>query len=173
MKEVYKGTQIVVREFLKKIRGEKQVFEFVSRRDVVLCIPFDSDNNIIFVDQYRAAIDSNVLELPAGKVDHGETLEVAIKRELIEEIGYELTELEHIGSILGSPHFSDEKIHVFKAKGKIVRDPTPTKTESFSGVISMSAKEVERSIANSELIDGKSIAAITLLMAKTIQWEDE
>jgi len=173
MKEVYKGTQIVVRELLKKIRGEEQVFEFVSRRDVVLCIPFDPENNIIFVEQYRAAIDQNVLELPAGKVDLGETLDVAIRRELIEEIGYELAELEHIGSVLGSPHFSDEKIHIYKATGKIVCDPKPTKTESFSGVTYMSVTEVEHYIANTELIDGKSIAAIALLMAKIKQRGDE
>lgn len=166
MKDMYKGPQIVVRAFTKEIRKKEQVFEFVDRRDVVLCIPFTDDKEIIFVEQYRAAVDSDLLEFPAGKVDDDETLEEAMKRELLEEIGYVTTDLEQIGSILGSPHFSNETIHIFKASGEIIQPPTPTSTESFSGVIYTGLSKVESLLASAKLLDSKSIAAIALFNAK-------
>jgi ADP-ribose pyrophosphatase len=56
-------------------------------------------------------------EIPAGKLDPGEPPEVCARRELEEESGYKAEELVGLGSILMTPGFCDERIHLYLARG--------------------------------------------------------
>lgn len=168
MQRVYTGNQIRVCSFQKVIRRKEQNFEFVDRDDVVLCLPFDDKGRLILLDQYRSPIDSNSLELPAGKVDQGETLEAAVRRELLEEIGYKPDSLEEIGLILSSPHFSNERVFVFSSTGKIVENPRPTDAEDFLGTKCVNLDQIDNLIGEGVLQDGKSLAALVLFRAKNL-----
>ncbi|MCX7782021.1 MAG: NUDIX hydrolase [Meiothermus sp.] len=88
-------------------------YEIVEHAHAV-AILVEQDGQILFVRQYRPAIGSETLEIPAGLIDPGETLEEAAKRELAEEA--QLTgELEYLTGFYLSPGFCDEKLHVFRA----------------------------------------------------------
>ena len=71
--------------------------------------------NILGVTQHRPAIEQTTWEVPAGLVDAGETPLQAAKRELVEET--QLTgELDLVTQLYSSPGFTDEKIHLYRAR---------------------------------------------------------
>ncbi|MCS7069623.1 MAG: NUDIX hydrolase [Meiothermus sp.] len=88
-------------------------YEIVEHAHAV-AILVEREGQILFVRQYRPAIGSETLEIPAGLIDPGETPEQAARRELAEEA--QLTgELEYLTSFYVSPGFCDEKLYVFRA----------------------------------------------------------
>ncbi len=95
-------------------------------RGVVLVIPVTTDGRIVFLEQYRVALKSNVIEYPAGLVgdeDASESFEFAARRELLEESGYEAAELEFLLRGPASPGSSTEVVDFFLARNvRKVRD---------------------------------------------------
>ena len=69
--------------------GEKGFREYIKHIGAVAVLPLTDDGKVICVRQYRYAVGQVTVEIPAGKLDPGETdhLEAA-KRELREETGY-------------------------------------------------------------------------------------
>lgn len=81
-----------------------------------VCIAATNDNeNFYLVEQFRYAANKSLLEYPAGLVDSGEDLEIAARRELREEIGYECEELVSLGYTIPSPGILDEIVHLYYA----------------------------------------------------------
>jgi ADP-ribose pyrophosphatase len=70
---------------------------------------------VILIRQFRAPVGGWVLEIPAGRVEPGESLEEAATRELIEEVGYRPRRLERLVSLYMSPGYSDEVLHIYLA----------------------------------------------------------
>ena len=97
-------------------------WEFVSRVNasgVVVLIAVNADDALILVEQFRPALQKQVIELPAGLVgdhdDPDEPMLVAAKRELLEETGYSCQSMELVMSCPSSAGMSDEIIHFFLA----------------------------------------------------------
>jgi ADP-ribose pyrophosphatase len=116
------------------------------------------------VRQYRAAVDRELLEIPAGKRDvEGEEIEVLARRELEEEIGMRAGELVKLAEFYNSPGFCDEHSFVFMAL-----DLTATTTaaqgieEQHMTLERIALADVPRLIATGELVDAKSIVGLTL-----------
>ena len=65
--------------------------------DYVTVLAVTPQQQILLVRQYRPAVETYTLEFPSGNVDPGETPEQSIRRELIEETGYQATDLELLG----------------------------------------------------------------------------
>lgn len=78
-------------------------------------VPFVDDRTILMLRQYRYAAGGTLWEVPAGKLDPGETPEACAARELEEETGRRARRYERLGSIHTSPGFTDEVIHLFVA----------------------------------------------------------
>ncbi|NCC22218.1 MAG: NUDIX hydrolase [Alphaproteobacteria bacterium] len=95
-------------------------WEYVERHTssgIVVIVPVTADGEIVLVEQYRRAVKSRVLELPAGlvgDVDAGESFEAAAARELVEETGYE-AELRFLLRGPLSPGITSEVGHFFLA----------------------------------------------------------
>ncbi len=71
---------------------------------------------ILFVENYRSAVDGRLLELPAGKLEQGEDPAEAGGRELIEETGYKAGRIEPLCEFYTTPGLTDERMHVFIAR---------------------------------------------------------
>jgi len=67
--------------------GRTTTREIVEHEDAVCVVPIDEHNNVLMVRQYRKAAQLNLLEVPAGGVEAGETPEETVLRELQEEVG--------------------------------------------------------------------------------------
>jgi ADP-ribose pyrophosphatase len=100
-------------------------WEYVERKKVsgiVGIVAVTADNKMILVEQYRAPIGSNVIEIPAGLAgdisgSENEKLATAAQRELLEETGYEAAEMIHLGEGCVSAGITSEVITLFEARG--------------------------------------------------------
>ena len=76
-----------------------------------------SDPMVLLIRQYRYAADGYLYEVPAGRLDPGETPLACAHRELKEETGYTAQRVEPLFTMFTTPGFTDERIHLFIASG--------------------------------------------------------
>ena len=99
-------------------------YHVIESPDWVNAIALTDEGNVILVEQYRHAVQQTMLELPAGNVDADETPEAAVKRELLEETGYESTRWHDLGAMFPAASRLDNKVHSYLALGvRQVREP--------------------------------------------------
>jgi ADP-ribose pyrophosphatase len=162
----FKGENFSVKIVTRSIRSEIQQFEVVERPKIVMALPMTLDESSVFlVRQKRAAIKESTVEFPAGRVNKGEDPEYAIRRELLEEIGFSANRLEYMGDIETAPHFCDENIKLFFAKGSITQNPQPSCKESLIDVISIEKNTLLSVVKDGALTDAKSLAALCIAIA--------
>ncbi len=95
--------------------GERFPRDLIRHPGAVAVVPIDGDE-ILLVQQYRAALDADLIEIPAGKRDvSDEPPIVTAHRELVEEVGMEAASMELLINVHHSPGFCDEYGHVFLA----------------------------------------------------------
>ncbi len=80
-------------------------------------IAITEDNEVLLIKQYRHAADVVLLEIPGGVVDAGEDPKAAIRRELLEETGYQFDDIEFIAVIYPNPSTGTNRCHTFLARG--------------------------------------------------------
>jgi ADP-ribose pyrophosphatase len=113
--KVYSGELSVnVNKF--RVNGRIMKKELVEYSNSVGILPVDNQENLLFIQQYRFAAKKTITEIPAGKIEKGESPEQAALRELNEEIGYSGTLTPIIQWYL-APGYSTEKMHLFLATG--------------------------------------------------------
>jgi len=132
---------------------------------VLIVAPLDS-HRILFVRNFRVALDNWMLELPAGKLEPGERPIDAAARELEEETGYRPARVEPIGRFYTSPGFCDEIMHVFAADqlthvGQHLDDGEHLTADAL--VIG----DALAMIRDGRINDGKTIAGLWLWMMHT------
>ena len=142
----------------------------VRHPGAVVIVPVESDGaTAILVRQYRAAIDASLLEVPAGKRDvDGEAPEATAARELEEEIGYLPGRLVKLAEFYNTPGFCDEYTHLYAALDLSgAQRPRPVSPEERTMTVErVRLADVERLVAERELVDAKSI--VGLLLARSL-----
>jgi ADP-ribose pyrophosphatase len=116
----------------------------------------DDKKRILLVRQYRLPADKQMWELPAGKVDEGETPLEAAKRELIEETGYRARKWKKLSSFYPSPGFVAEKMTIFLATELTAGKATPMDDERIEAKW-YKRKELAAMIESGKIEDGKTI----------------
>ncbi len=90
------------------------------RPEIVLIVAITSDQEIVFVRQYRYGVNEILLELPGGTFDpEKESAEAAVKREIKEETGYIAKEVMKLATLYDNPVKDTNKIHLFIAENII------------------------------------------------------
>ena len=138
--------------------------DVVHHPGAVVVVPV-VDGDVILVRQYRAAIDRELLEVPAGKRDvTDEPVELTAQRELEEEVGMRAGSMVKLAEFYNSPGFCDEHSFLFLAT-----DLTPCAT-SFQGheeqhmtIERVALDRVPELIASGELVDAKSIVGLCVV----------
>ena len=123
---------------------------------VVVCAK--KENKILMVKQYRYATKSTQVELPAGRLEHGEDPLDAAKRELREETGYIANNWKSLGYIFTTFGICDEKLYLFKAENLTFDKPNPDEGEIID-YFEMELDEVYKLINNGTINDAKTICA--------------
>lgn len=119
---------------------------------------------VLLVRQYRAAVDRELLEIPAGKRDlEGEAPEATARRELEEEVGMRAGRLEKLAEFYNSPGFCDEHSFVYLADGL---EPCPTAKqgveERHMSVEEVALGDVRALVSAGEIVDAKTIIGLSL-----------
>ena len=112
------------------------------------------------VKQYRYPIQQLLLELPAGKLDHGaeEDRLLGAQRELSEETGLEAAEWTYLGYTLASPGFCDEALHMYLARG-LSRKEQHLDEDEFLDVVTMPFGQLVEQVMDGTITDGKTVSA--------------
>lgn len=138
--------------------------DLVHHPGAVSVVPYEADGTILLVRQYRAAIDGDLLEIPAGKRDvQDEPPELTAHRELAEEVGRRAGRMDLLGTFYNSPGFCDEYSYTYLA-----RDLSEVATEAHSVEEASMTIEAVRfgdalaMITRGEITDAKTIIALLL-----------
>ena len=113
---IYRGPIIrLIRELLD-VDGRRIIRETVTHPGAVVIVPMLDRSRIVFVRQYRRAIEREILELPAGTLGAGERRAACARRELEEETGWRAHRMRRIGQFYAAPGFISEQLTVFLAQ---------------------------------------------------------
>ncbi|MDR5710439.1 MAG: NUDIX hydrolase [Armatimonadota bacterium] len=140
--------------------GRLATREIVEHRGAVAMVPVTDQNEVLLVRQYRRALDSWTLEIPAGTLEPGETVEACLHRELGEELGMEADRVEFLLAFFPSPGFLTERVHLYLCTGLRPR-PGPQGDEEVLHAVRVPLPEALRMIGQ-EIQDAKSILGILL-----------
>jgi 8-oxo-dGTP pyrophosphatase MutT (NUDIX family) len=142
--------------------------DVVRHPGAVVVVPVDEPTGeVVLVRQYRAPLDAELLEVPAGKRDvPDEPTAVTAARELAEETGLEPGRLELLGHFYNSPGFSDEESWCYLARDlEAVPEARHGIEEQYMTVERHKLSDVGRLVTSGEITDAKTIVGLFLARA--------
>lgn len=159
---IYEGAILDLKRDKVTAAGGEAYREIIEHNGAVCMVPITDEGKVVMVEQFRYAMGRVVLEIPAGKIDKGETdpFEVA-RRELREETGYSAGDVRLLGMINTSVAYSKEKIYVF-GMCDLTKGETDMDDDEAIDMKMMDFEEVYSMAAGGKLIDAKTIAAICM-----------
>lgn len=125
-------------------------------------IPFVSDEEILMVRQYRYALGQETLEIPAGKLDPGENPDQCIRRELLEETGYEAGTIRRVCTYAPALGYSNELIHIYSGYQLRKADSVIDQRE-IAAVEKIPVQKLKQMIKEGLILDGKTLLGLSLL----------
>lgn len=161
--EIFNGVIIkVVKDDVELASGIKTSREVVYHREAVAVAAVNENDEILMVTQYRYAIGRDMLELPAGLIDEGESPLEAAKRELLEETGYEAANWKPLAQIHTSPGSHNEKLHIFSASGLTRISDQSLDEDEIVAFSSVPFEEVLDMVTTGKITDAKTIIGVLL-----------
>jgi len=159
--EVFRGR--VVELFVDTVReGEKTYRREVVRHPGGACaVPLFADGTIALVKQYRHPPARYVLELPAGKIEPGETPETCARRELEEEVGVVAGGFEQLSAFYTTPGFCSEKLWVFLATD-LAETARSHEEDEILEIVRLPLGRALSMVASGEIEDSKTIIGLLL-----------
>jgi ADP-ribose pyrophosphatase len=168
METVFKGRVFSV-EVGEKVHpdGRSHIVQIVRHSPSVVLIPIEDDGRVVLIRQFRAPLDREIWEFPAGRVDPGESAEAAARRECEEEIGRVPQQLQRLGAFYPAPGFCDEQLIFFRACE--LRMPPPDSVhkpddDEDIAARSMSVAEARAMLERGEIVDLKTAFALSALV---------
>ena len=167
MNTIYKGRVFSVETGRRRFpNGTEHDVAIVRHAPSVVLIPIDGDGRLIIIRQYRAPLDREIWEFPAGRLDEGESAEDAARRECEEEIGLVPHSVERLGGFYAAPGFCDEELIFFRLSDLRPPPPdSPNKPDEDEDITTRTVPvaEVRAMLARGEIVDLKTAYALTLI----------
>lgn len=155
----------VERDRLREANGLEVEREVVRHPGGAGALPLLDNGDVVLVRQYRHPARQGLLEIPAGRLDPGETPEQCVRREIAEEIGFRPGIIRHLSSFYSTPGFCEEMLHVFLAEDLTPVPRRPDHDEVIE-VLRLPLKAAIEMIRSGEMVDAKTI--IALLLAQSL-----
>lgn len=166
-KTVYQGNVFwVTKDEVEEPGGVKATRDVIRHNGSVVVLAVDTETNpkdpgILLIRQYRHAAGKLMLELPAGRIEPGEKVMAAGKRELIEETGYRAKKWSHHCNYYASPGFLTETMTILLAEGLTLGEAAPEEDEKIE-LHMTPLSEVMRLIREGKIEDGKTLIGVLL-----------
>lgn len=133
--------------------------EVVRHGNAVAILARRPDGKFVFVKQYRKAAEEALIEVIAGGLEPGEDPIEGAKRETAEETGYDVTSIKFLTTIICTPGYCEERIHLYFAE--LTAEPHAQDQDPDENVfpVVLSEQEVEDAIRKGEIFDSKTLSA--------------
>lgn len=157
---VYEGKIFTVACDTAELEDGQQVIRNVILHSGGVCvIPVTENNEIFMVKQFRYPFREVTTEIPAGKLEKGESHYDCGKRELLEETGCTCTEYIYLGEIYPTPAYNTEVIHVYLAKG-LSYEKQCLDADEFLDVEKIPLADAVKLVMDGKIKDGKTQIAV-------------
>lgn len=180
-RSVYRGSVLDVREDVVRYPdGSIGTLEVVRHGGAAAALPVygpgewdgGTEPAVLLLRQYRYMGGGMLWEIPAGRLEPGESPEACARRELEEEAGLLAGELIPMASLLTTPGFTDEVIHVFAATG-LARGRAVPEPHEFLERCEMPLREAWAMVRSGEIVDAKTVTALLMARAFPELWGGE
>lgn len=156
----YQGNILKIYEDTVLANGYEAHWDYIHHDGAAAVLPVTDDGKILMVRQYRNALNRYTLEIPAGKLDEPDEPKIECAyRELEEETGFRVENLEYLMSLNTTVAFCDEAIDIFVAHHLIPSKQNLDEDEVIN-VEAWELADLEELIYTGKLTDGKTIAAL-------------
>lgn len=166
----YRGKIIdLTLDFLQYPSGREALREVVEHPGGAVAVPLFENNDLLLIRQYRHPFGDSVIELPAGKLEKGEDPLLCAQRELREETGYGSDAWSPITTIMTTPGFCNEVLHLYRAERihPVSGGQALEEGESTLTVHRIPLSRAVDMIASKEITDAKTIVGILMTAQST------
>ena len=159
-RRIYEGRAVRLRLDTVEVAGGRQTTrEIVEHEEVVAIVAVDDEDNVLLVRQFRKPVEQELLEIPAGGIDPGETPADAVRREMREETGFLPQKVEKLGGFYSAPGFCTEYLYLCLATD-LVHSPLQAEDTAGISLVREPLGQVPELIASGAIVDAKSIAGL-------------
>ncbi|WAH39051.1 NUDIX hydrolase [Alicyclobacillus dauci] len=158
--EIFSGRVVKLSKLTVKLpNGRTSTREVIVHPGAVAVLAEPEPDRVILVKQFRKACETELWEIPAGKLEPNEDPDAAAKRELSEETGFSAERMERLFTFYTSPGFANEKLHVYYAselkEGEIHLDE-----DEFVETRLFNRQEIDRMLQMGGIEDAKTLVAL-------------
>jgi len=149
---------------LRFSNGNERIYERLATshdRNPVMMVPVTSNREVVLVREYNAGTEQYQLSLPKGARDAGETAEMAVKRELQEEVGFDAMQIRPLKTMSLAPGYMQYKIESFLCEALVPSWLEGDEPEPLDVVFWPLAK-LDELIQRPDFDEGRAIAALYL-----------
>jgi len=157
---LFRGLVVDIEQLEVKVGAKGwHTYQIVRHPGGVGVLPLHDDGSVTLIRQLRPAADSFLLEIPAGRLAHGEQPAACGARELLEETGLVAEQLEPLGQLFPSPGVFDEKIHLFLGTGLLQGESAQEAYEDIE-TVRLPLAEALAMAMDGRISDSKTIVAL-------------
>lgn len=159
---IFKGELLdIYRDEVELPNGKRTVREYTIHPGAVVMVPICENGHLVLLRQFRYPPRQVFVELPAGKLDAGESQTDAVHRELLEETGYTAQDVKLISQFYPCIGYSTEKMWLYMVTG-LVKAEQNLDPDEFVEVFAVPFGEAVEMVYDGRITDLKTIAGILI-----------
>lgn len=161
--KIYDGVILHIRKDKVLLpNGKEGVREYTEHMGAAAVIAFDDEGRLLMVKQFRYPLGEELLEIPAGKIDAGETPEQCAARELTEETGFKAGKLTYLGAMYPAAAYTTEAVHIYYGE-QLTKSGQHLDEDEFLTVEHIEFDKALQMVMSGEIKDSKTQIAILKL----------